>query len=120
MFHAMGAQAFAERTRRELVATGERVRKRTAETCDDLSSQEAQIARLARNGHTSPEIGAQLFISPRTVEYHLRKVFTKLDINSRKQLRSALATAPGETTRDFAGATDAARRDHQDTTIPGG
>jgi DNA-binding CsgD family transcriptional regulator len=110
MFHAMGAQAFAERTRRELVATGERVRKRTAETFDDLTSQEAQIARLARNGHTSPEIGAQLFISPRTVEYHLGNVFTKLDINSRKQLRTALATAPGETTSDFACTTRAAWR----------
>jgi len=86
----IGAEAFADRARRELVATGETVRKRTVETLYELTAQEAQVARLAVDGCTNPEIGAQLFISPRTVEYHLRKVFTKLDIRSRKELRSAL------------------------------
>ena len=90
MFTQIGAEAFAERARRELAATGETVRKRTVDTLDELTTQEAQVARLAAQGHTNPEIGAQLFISPRTVEYHLRKVFTKLDISSRKQLRRAL------------------------------
>ncbi len=91
----IGAQAFAERARRELLATGETARQRTLETRDELTAQEAQIARLARDGHTNPEIGAQLFISPRTVEWHLRHVFTKLDISSRKELRRALPeTAP--------------------------
>jgi DNA-binding CsgD family transcriptional regulator len=79
-------EAFAERARRELLATGETVRKRTVDTRDQLTAQEAQIARLAVDGHTNPEIGAQLFISPRTVEWHLRKVFTKLGISSRKEL----------------------------------
>ena len=90
MFSRIGAEAFAERARRELLATGETVRKRTVETRDDLTPQEAQIARLAGDGHTNPEIGAELFISPRTVEYHLRKVFPKLGISSRKELRHAL------------------------------
>jgi DNA-binding CsgD family transcriptional regulator len=90
MFDAIGMQAFAERARRELLATGETVRKRTAETTDQLTPQEAQIARLARSGLSNPEIAAQLFLSPRTVEYHLAKVFTKLDITSRRQLRQAL------------------------------
>ena len=90
MFNQIGAEAFAERARRELAATGETVRKRTVDTLDELTTQEAQVARLAAQGHTNPEIGAQLFISPRTVEYHLRKVFTKLDISSRKELRRAL------------------------------
>ncbi len=85
-FSHAGAEAFGERTSRELLATGETVRKRTAQTLDVLTSQEAQIARLARGGQTNVEIGAQLYISPRTVEYHLRKVFTKLDISSRKEL----------------------------------
>jgi DNA-binding CsgD family transcriptional regulator len=89
-FALMGAGAFLERARRELLATGEKVRKRINETRDDLTPQEQQIARLAREGLTNPEIGAQLFISPRTVEWHLRKVFTKLGINSRKSLREAL------------------------------
>ena len=91
MFLRFGAQAFAERASRELQATGETVRKRTAEARDGLTAQEAQVARLAAAGHTNPEIGAQLFISPRTAEYHLRKVFTKLDISSRRQLRSHMA-----------------------------
>jgi DNA-binding CsgD family transcriptional regulator len=86
----IGANAFAERARRELLATGESVRKRTLDTRDSLTPQEAQIARLAADGQTNPEIGARLFISPRTVEYHLRKVFPKLEISSRKELRKAL------------------------------
>jgi DNA-binding CsgD family transcriptional regulator len=89
-FALMGAEGFLERARRELLATGEKVRKRTNETRDELTPQEQQIARLARDGLTNPEIGAQLFISPRTVEWHLRKVFTKLGINSRKSLREVL------------------------------
>jgi DNA-binding CsgD family transcriptional regulator len=93
MFSRMGAEAFGERARRELAATGETVRKRTVETLDELTTQEAQVARLARDGRTNPEIGAELFISPRTVEYHLRKVFTKLGVSSRKQLRNALPDA---------------------------
>ncbi len=92
-FSRMGADAFAERARRELLATGETVRRVTAETRDALTPQEAQVARLARDGHTNPEIGAQLFISPRTVEYHLHKVFSKLGISSRKELRTALPHA---------------------------
>jgi DNA-binding CsgD family transcriptional regulator len=89
-FTAMGAGAFAERAARELKATGETVRRRSADSRDELTAQEAQIARLAAEGHTNPEIGAQLFLSPRTVEWHLRKVFSKLGITSRRQLRSAL------------------------------
>ena len=92
-FSRIGAEAFAERARRELLATGETVRKRTLEARDQLTAQEAQIAGLAAQGHTNPEIGAQLFISARTVEYHLRKVFLKLDISSRKELRQALPDA---------------------------
>jgi DNA-binding CsgD family transcriptional regulator len=90
MFVAIGMEAFAERARRELKATGEKVRKRSPETSDQLTPQEEQIARLARDGFSNPEIGAQLFISARTVEWHLRKVFTKLGISSRRQLRNAL------------------------------
>ena len=93
LFTAMGAEAFGERARRELLATGETARKRTAETRDELTAQEAQIARLAARGQTNSEIGAQLFLSPRTVEWHLRKVFTKLGINSRKELSAALPDA---------------------------
>jgi DNA-binding CsgD family transcriptional regulator len=88
---AMGLEAFAERARHELLATGETVRKRRPDTHNDLTAQEAQIAGLARDGQTNPEIAAQLFISPRTVEWHLRKIFAKLGITSRRQLRAALA-----------------------------
>jgi DNA-binding CsgD family transcriptional regulator len=87
---AMGVESFAERARRELLATGETVRKRSVETLTELTAQEAHIARLAVAGHTNPEIGAQLFISARTVEWHLRKVFTKLGIASRRELRRVL------------------------------
>ena len=85
-------EAFAERARGELRATGEKVRRRVLETRDDLTAQELQIARLARDGLSNPEIGARLFLSPRTVEWHLRKVFTKLGISSRKELSAALPT----------------------------
>ncbi|SEH01813.1 regulatory protein, luxR family [Nonomuraea solani] len=90
MLSRMGAEAFAERARRELQATGETVRRRTAEARATLTAQEAQIARLAGDGLTNPEIGAQLFISPHTVEWHLRKVFAKLGIASRKQISTTL------------------------------
>jgi DNA-binding CsgD family transcriptional regulator len=82
--------AFAVRAHTELLATGERVRKRTFATRDDLTAQERQIAYLARDGLTNPEIGARLFLSPRTVEWHLRKVFAKLEIRTRRELASAL------------------------------
>jgi DNA-binding CsgD family transcriptional regulator len=87
---SIGMEAFAERARMELLATGERVRKRTVETRDDLTTQELQIAQLAREGLSNPEIGARLFLSPRTVEWHLRKVFSKLGIRSRRELAGAL------------------------------
>jgi DNA-binding CsgD family transcriptional regulator len=93
MLAAMGAEGFAQRAARELLATGETARKITVETRSGLTAQEAQIARLARDGLSNPEIGARLFISPRTVEYHLHKVFGKLDISSRTELAGAL---PGE------------------------
>jgi DNA-binding CsgD family transcriptional regulator len=98
MFGRFGAEAFAERARRELQATGETVRKRTVETRDVLTAQEAQVARLAAEGHTNPEIGAQLFISARTAEYHLHKVFSKLEISSRRQLRGRMAQLELRTT----------------------
>ncbi len=87
---AIGADGFADRARHELLATGEKVRKRRDDTRDELTPQEAQIARLARDGRTNPQIGAELFLSPRTVEWHLKKVFTKLGISSRRALRDAL------------------------------
>jgi DNA-binding CsgD family transcriptional regulator len=90
MFTNMGTDAFATRAERELLATGERVRKRTVETRDELTPQEAQIARLASEGLSNPDIGARLFISQHTVAYHLRKVFTKLGITSRNQLDRVL------------------------------
>ena len=93
MFTAMGAEAFAARAGRELLATGETARKRTDEARDDLTAQETQIAQFARDGLSNAEIGARLFISPRTVEYHLHKVFIKLGITSREHLDRVL---PGD------------------------
>ena len=101
MLDATGAEGFAERARRELLATGETVRKRApqaagaraGEAGNALTTQEAQVARLAYEGLSNPEISTRLFISPRTVQYHLRKVFTKLGISSRGQLRRVL---PGD------------------------
>jgi DNA-binding CsgD family transcriptional regulator len=90
-FSSMGAEAFAARARRELLATGERVRKRTVETRDELTVQEQQIAELASYGLSNTEIAARLYLSQHTVAYHLRKVFRKLDITSRNQLTQALA-----------------------------
>jgi DNA-binding CsgD family transcriptional regulator len=95
MFATIGMEAFAERTRRELVATGETVRKRSAETRDELTPQEEQIVRLARDGLSNPEIAAELFLSSRTVEWHLRKVYMKLGISSRRELWAASARAAG-------------------------
>jgi ATP/maltotriose-dependent transcriptional regulator MalT len=95
-FTTIGMEAFAERARRELLATGEKPRKRTVETRDDLTAQERQIAGLARDGLSNPEIGARLFLSPRTVEWHLHKVFTKLGIRSRRDLASALPSSESE------------------------
>jgi len=92
MFGSFRAEAFAERARRELQATGETVRKRTLEKRFELTAQEKQIAVLASGGLTNPEIGARLFLSPHTVEWHLRKVFAKLDITSRRQLPAKLPT----------------------------
>jgi len=91
MFVAIGMEAFAERAGRELIATGEKLRNPTNHTSDQLTPQEEQIARLARDGLSNPEIGAQLFLSARTVEWHLGKVFTKLDISSRRQLRTVIS-----------------------------
>ena len=91
LFAAMGIEAFAERARRELLATGDTVRKRTVETASELTAQEAHIARLAGDGRTNVEIGAQLFLSTRTVEWHLAKVYSKLGVGSRRELRPALA-----------------------------
>jgi DNA-binding CsgD family transcriptional regulator len=87
---AIGMEAFAERARRELIATGEKVRRPGDQIRDQLTPQEEQIARLARDGLSNPEIGAQLFLSARTVEWHLGKIFTKLDISSRRELRAVL------------------------------
>jgi DNA-binding CsgD family transcriptional regulator len=98
MFTDMGAEGFAERSRRELLATGETVRKRTIEARDELTPQEWQIARLAGEGLSNPEIGARLFLSPRTVEWHLRKVFAKLGIRSRRDLPGAFGGLESELT----------------------
>jgi DNA-binding CsgD family transcriptional regulator len=95
-FTSIGMEAFAERARGELSATGAKVRKQAVETRDDLTAQERQIARLARDGLSNPEIGARLFLSPRTVEYHLSKVFTKLGIRSRRELFRALPRSESE------------------------
>jgi DNA-binding CsgD family transcriptional regulator len=89
-FSSMGAEAFARRAERELLATGEHARKRTVETRGQLTPQEAQISRLVAEGHTNREIAAQLFISPSTVEYHLRKVFRKLGVKTRVEPANAL------------------------------
>jgi DNA-binding CsgD family transcriptional regulator len=94
----IGMDAFAERARNELSATGEAVRRRAADTRDDLTAQERQIARLARGGLSNPEIGARLFLSPRTVEWHLRNVFNKLDIHSRRDLANVLPSTTAEVT----------------------
>jgi ATP/maltotriose-dependent transcriptional regulator MalT len=99
MLAAIGMEAFAERARRELVATGARLRKRAVDTRDELTPQEEQIARLARDGLSNPEIGARLFLSPRTVEWHLKKVFAKLGISSRIGLPDALPSADAEPAR---------------------
>jgi DNA-binding CsgD family transcriptional regulator len=98
MLSTMGAEAFAERARRELAATGETARKRNIETVSELTPQEAHIARLAVEGRTNPEIGAQLYLSPRTVEWHLRKIFTKLGVNSRRELGHALRESAARAT----------------------
>ena len=90
LFLAMGVEGFAERTRRELLAAGESARKRTVDRGTQLTIREAQIARLAGEGASNPEIGTRLFLSPRTVEYHLHGVFNKLAIRSRSQLDTAL------------------------------
>jgi len=91
---AIGMNAFAERARRELGATGATVRKRRPETRDQLTAQEVQVAQLARYGHSNLEIAGQLFLSQHTVAYHLRKVYTKLGIKSRRELETALARSP--------------------------
>ena len=91
LFSDFGMEAFAERARIELLATGERARERTVDTLDQLTPQEAQVAHLAAQGHTNRAIAAQLFISPSTVEYHLSKVFRKLDVKSRTQLAHVIS-----------------------------
>jgi DNA-binding CsgD family transcriptional regulator len=98
MFGDMGMEAFTKRARRERLATGESIRKRRTERRDKLTPQEAQIAQLARAGLTNPEIGGQLFLSPRTVEWHLKKIFTKLGISSRRGLPDALSSPDREAT----------------------
>ena len=90
MFTSMGTEGFADRTERELSATGERARKRSVETRDDLTPQEMHVARLARDGLSNSEIGARIFVSQTTVAYHLRNVFSKLNIASRHQLAAVL------------------------------
>ena len=94
LFAEIGMEAFAERARRELVATGERVRKRSVETFRQVTPQELQIARLAGGGQTNQEIATQLFLSMRTVEWQLGKVFAKLGVESRRDLPAALAPVP--------------------------
>jgi DNA-binding CsgD family transcriptional regulator len=100
MLEAMGMEAFAERARRELRATGETARRRTLVAGrEDLTAQEVQIARLARDGLSNPEIGTRLFISAHTVQYHLRKVFAKLGVTSRGQLDRVLPGIPASAER---------------------
>jgi DNA-binding CsgD family transcriptional regulator len=98
VFASMGADGFADRARHELLATGEKVRRRQDDLRDQLTPQEEHIARLARDGRTNPEIGAALYLSPRTVEWHLRKVFTKLGISSRRGLHDALPSRDSQAT----------------------
>ena len=95
-FTSMGIEAFAQRASNELLATGERPRARTVETRDELTAQERQIAELAGDGLSNPEIGALLFLSPRTVEWHLHKVFAKLGIQSRRELANALPSSDAQ------------------------
>src|SRR5262249_47306267 len=95
LFAAMEMEAFGERARRELGATGEVVRRRGPESRDELTPQEEQIARLAGTGRTNPEIAAELFLSTRTVEWHLAKVYAKLGVASRRELHAAFAEATG-------------------------
>jgi len=94
----MAAAGFADRAQRELQATGEKVRKRRADARDELTPQQLRVARLARDGRMNSEIAAELFLSPRTVEWHLRQVFSKLGIRSRIQLHGVLPSREGETT----------------------
>ena len=96
MFSDMGIPGFAERARRELAATGETARKRTDDTRGDLTAQESQIAQLASDGLTNPEIGAKLFLSPRTIEWHLRRIYPKLGVGSRRELRAVLRSTRAE------------------------
>ena len=96
MFTAMGMEAFAERAGRELLATGDKLRARTVETRDDLTAQERQIAWLARDGLSNPQIGMRLFLSPRTVEWHLHNVFAKLGVRSRRELTGALPSTESQ------------------------
>jgi DNA-binding NarL/FixJ family response regulator len=109
MLGAMGMQAFAERARHELLATGETARRRSAPDTQELTAQEALIAQLAREGLSNPEIGSRLFISARTAQYHLRKVFVKLDITSRSQLDSVLPAPCPPVVTSGAGARSARR-----------
>ena len=99
LLDAIGADAFAERARRELLATGEKVRKREVDTYGQLTPQEEHIVRLARDGRTNPEIAAELFLSTRTVEWHLRKVFAKLGITSRRDLHNTVPSRGQPTPR---------------------
>jgi DNA-binding NarL/FixJ family response regulator len=99
MFTEFGMRGFAERARVELNATGVRIRTLATDTPAQLTARETQIARLASDGLSNPDIAAQLFMSPRTVEYHLHKVFTKLAINSRNQLHGALANSTSDAWR---------------------
>ena len=98
MFTSIGAEAFAERARIELLATGERARQRTVQTQAELTAQEAQIARLVSQGDSNRDIAAQLFLSPSTVDYHLRKVFRKTGVTSRTQLAATMADGRPRTT----------------------
>ncbi|MGH3593927.1 MAG: LuxR C-terminal-related transcriptional regulator, partial [Pseudonocardiaceae bacterium] len=100
LFTAIGADAFAERARRELLATGEKVRAREVDTYHQLTPQEEHIVRLARDGRTNREIAAELFLSTRTVEWHFRKVFAKLGITSRRELDKALPPPGNDVVRD--------------------